>query len=108
MEVETPFPVEFARSSRTRDGAPTLVPVSQGGAHIPASVLVLDEAVTTGDARAMLNRRETWSLNNASTHPSVRWIGELPGFRGISICLYTALEANIPPPLTAEKLPAPT
>ena len=29
--IETPFAVEFARSSRTRDGAPTLVPVTGAG-----------------------------------------------------------------------------
>lgn len=104
IEVETPFSVEFARSSRTRDGAPTLVPVSQGGAHIPASVLVLDESVPLADARAMLYRRETGSLNDTSASSQVSWIAELPGFAGVSICLYTALEANIPPPRTADKL----
>ena len=35
IAVQTPFAVEFARSSRTRDGAPTLVPVREGGAHVP-------------------------------------------------------------------------
>lgn len=39
--IETPFPVEFARSSDTRQGAPTLVPVDQGGSLVPAEVLVL-------------------------------------------------------------------
>ena len=34
IEVKTPFAVEFARSSRSRDGAPTLVPVGEGGAHV--------------------------------------------------------------------------
>jgi len=29
--IRTPFSVEFARSSRTRAGAPTLVPVEAGG-----------------------------------------------------------------------------
>lgn len=104
VEVETPFLVEFVRSSRTRDGAPTLAPVSEGGARIPASVLVLDESVTVADARVMLYRRETGRLNDTSAISRVGWIAELPDFAGISICLYTALEANIPPPLTAEKL----
>ena len=104
IQVETPFLVEFARSSQSRDGAPTLVPVSQGGAHIPASVLVLDDCVTVAGARAMLYRRETGRLNDPSAVSRVSWIAELPGFEGISVCLYTALKANIPPPLTAEKL----
>ena len=104
LEVETPFLVEFARSSQTRDGAPTLVPVTEGGAHIPASVLVLDESVTVADARAMLYRRETGRPNDASAASRVGWIAELSDFEGICTCLYTALEANIPPPLTPEKL----
>ena len=44
LEVVTPFAVEFARSSRTRDSAPTLVPVSQGGGRVPALLLVLASA----------------------------------------------------------------
>ena len=31
-DIETPFSVEFARSSSTRSGAPTLIPVEAGGA----------------------------------------------------------------------------
>ena len=104
IEVETPFSVEYARSSRTRDGAPTLVPVGRGGAHIPASVLVLDNSVSVADACAMLYRRETGHLNDTSAGARVDWIGKLLGLAGVGICLYTALGANIPPPLTAEKL----
>lgn len=103
IEVETPFAVEFARSSRTRDGAPTLVPVSEGGAHVPASVLVLDDFVTVAKARAMLYRRETGRLNDMSAGSRAAWISELARFAGLSICLYTALPANIRP-LTAAKL----
>jgi hypothetical protein len=81
IEVETPFAVEFARSSRTRAGAPTLVPVSEGGAHASAT-------------------RRRFDINNQSR---VAWIAELPNFAGTSTCLYTALRANIRP-LNAEKL----
>ena len=31
-------------------------------------------------------------------------MARLTGYEGISVCLYAALAANIPPPLTAEKL----
>ena len=105
IEVETPFAVEFARSSRTRDGAPTLVPVREGGAHVPASVLVLDDSVTMADAREMLYRRETGRLHHISTGggSQAAWIAELAGFAGTSACLYTAFRPNIQP-LTAEKL----
>lgn len=100
IEVETPFAVEFARSSHTRDGAPTLVPVREGGAHVPASVLVLDDSVTVADARAMLYRRETGRLNADS---QVSRIALLADFAGISTCLFTALQANIRP-RTPERL----
>jgi hypothetical protein len=103
IEVETPFCVEFARSSHTRDGAPTLVPVSEGGAHVRACVLVLGAAVGVADARAMLYRRETGRLNGPGSGAHAGWIAELAGFAGTSTCLYAALEANIRP-LTAEKL----
>jgi hypothetical protein len=38
-DVLTPFKVEFARASKTRAGAPTLVPVGIGGSRIRAHLL---------------------------------------------------------------------
>lgn len=103
IEVQTPFSVEFARSSRTRDGAPTLVPVSEGGAHVRATILLLDDSVTVANARAMLYRRETGRPNDISAGSRAAWIAELAGFAGIGTCLYTAFQPNIRP-LTAQKL----
>ena len=57
--IETPFRVEFARSSSTRDGAPTLVPVECGGGRVQATILVLDACVNLGEAQDLLWRRET-------------------------------------------------
>ncbi len=42
-ELETSFAVEYGRSSNTRGGAPTLVPVATGGAKVKAAVFVLKE-----------------------------------------------------------------
>lgn len=103
VKVMTPFAVEFARKSRTRGCAPTLVPVKEGGAHVPASVLVLDDSITVADARAMLYRRETGRPYDKSTGSQDEWIAERAGFSGLDTCLYTALPANIEP-LTAQKL----
>src|SRR5690349_8182402 len=103
IEVETPFAVEFARSSRTRDGAPTLVPVSEGGAHVSATVLVLADSVAVAKAYAMLYERETGRRLDINNRSRVAWIAELPNFANTSTCLYTALGANIRP-LNAEKL----
>src|SRR5258708_5570037 len=45
-ELETPFAVEYGRSSNTRGGAPTLVPVATGGAKVKATVFVLKDSVS--------------------------------------------------------------
>jgi hypothetical protein len=103
IEAETPFRVEFARSSRSRDGAPTLVPVDDGGAYVPAAVLVLDDHTTAATGRAMLYRRETGRIYGTGGGPVADWIAELEGWAGMCTCLYTALPANIRP-LTAGKL----
>ncbi len=102
IKVETPFRVEFARSSRTRDGAPTLVPVSAGGAHVHGMVLLLDDRVSAAAGRALLYRRETRRTDAAGAGPA-SWITELTDWAGTSMCLYVALPANIQP-LTADRL----
>ncbi len=97
--IETPFRVEFARSSQTRDGGPTLVPVNDGGARIPAVVVVLDASVDEEHARDMLYRRESGKVGANVTYSQSKqaWIGELRDFAGVDVCLYTALAPNIQP-----------
>lgn len=58
-KVTTPFCVEYARLSESRGMGPTIVPVSVGGSHVAADVLVLDPAVTLTEAKNLLFRRET-------------------------------------------------
>jgi hypothetical protein len=103
--VETPFAVEFARSSRTRDGAPTLVPVHTGGAAVRAAVLVLEDAVDEELARDLLYRRETRQVGESVIYRVLGggWIPTISPFAGLSACLYTALEPNIRP-LTVARL----
>lgn len=57
--VQTPFPVEYARFSESRAGAPTLVPVENGGASVKATLLVLRGDVTLENGKNILWRRET-------------------------------------------------
>src|SRR4051812_39301785 len=57
IPARTPFPVEYARVSATRGGAPTAVPHS-AGCPVNAIVLVLSEDVTIAHAKDMLWRRE--------------------------------------------------
>jgi hypothetical protein len=96
--VETPFAVEFARSSRTRDGGPTLVPVDAGGAAVRAEVLVLEDAVYEELARDLLYRRETRQVGKSVTYGAAEadWIRQI-SFAGLGACFYTALEPNIDP-----------
>lgn len=103
-DVETPFAVEFARSSRTRDGGPTLVPVTAGGAAVGASVLVLEDTIDAETARDLLYRRETWRIGEAISYRAAQadWIRAICPFAGLTACLYTALEPNIHPLTVAQ------
>ena len=57
--VETPFNVEFARKSRLRADAPTLIRVEQNGSKVPAAIIVLKPEVAIESAQDILYRRET-------------------------------------------------
>ena len=57
IKAMTPFPVEYARISRTRGGAPTLVP-HESGAPVSAEILVLADNISITQATDILWRRE--------------------------------------------------
>lgn len=99
-DVKTPFRVEFARQSRTRGGAPTLVPVSGGGASVRANILVLQTFASEAEATNMLWRRETRKVGSGQCYdPSseVR-IRRLENFEGLDVVLYVEIGANITDP----------
>ena len=109
-KVETPFSVEFARTSSSRDGAPTLVPVDSKGARVQAVILVLDNSVSVKKATDLVWRRETRNEGNNKHYqkplnPNVNQvIVECLGhFQGVDTVLYTKIGANIQG-LTPEKL----
>jgi hypothetical protein len=108
--VQTPFNIEFARTSTTRDGAPTLVIVENGGALVKATILVLKDTVSIAQAMDMVWRRETRKENTDLSYKKVATPGKnhvivetLEGFYGIDTVLYTKLGANIDNP-TPERL----
>ncbi len=108
--VETPFSIEFSRSSRVRDRAPTLVPVARGGARVSGVVLVLEDAVTETAAQDMLYRRERNRVGSSDVYadvdpadPDSAFLGRLDSFAGMDVVLHAALRANIWEP-TAELL----
>lgn len=103
--VETPFPVEYARKSKTRAGAPTLIPVPEGkGSPVQAAVIVLKPETSLEQARDILYRREIhrvgdskkrYPLDRQPNHDLVT-ISEISGFTGLERVLYTALGCNFP------------
>lgn len=104
--VQTPFNVEFARKSRTRGNAPTLIPVRDIGGHVQAAILVVDAPLDI--ARDMLWRRETrcddvtkkYVAPDPGRLNAVR-VEKLDDFADMDVVLYTSIGANIDP-LTAE------
>ena len=109
-DVQTPFNVEFARCSSTRGGAPTLVPVEEGGAQVKAVILVLKERASLDEAKDMLWRRETNNIGTgqcyerpASPEQDKVFVEHLNDFGGISSVIYTRIASNISP-LTAPQL----
>ncbi len=108
--IETPFAIEFARKSSTRDDAPTVVPVDSGGCRVEATILVLKAGVSLEKAEDLLWRRETRNECSDKHYsapskpgPNKMIVERLENFAGIDVVLYTKLGANITD-LSAAKL----
>lgn len=104
--IVTPFPVEFARSSGTRRGAPTLVPF-ENGERVKSEIFVLAEGVSLEQAMSMLWRRET-GKSGEYDRPRIPKadsviVEKLYQFHGIGIVIYTSIGSNIAH-LTADRL----
>lgn len=111
--VETPFKVEFLRSSKCRDGAPTLVPAKENsnfGDYVKAKILVLKEDISEKEAKDMLYRRERNKVGNVIKYNPPK----KPGPNTVLICkyeysedlktvIYTKIKGNIKK-LTPKKL----
>lgn len=100
--VETPFRIEFARSSSSRSNAPTVIPVENGGSYVKATIFVLEASVTLQHAEDLLWRRETRNERSekhyarpSKPNPNRVIVESLWNFNGIDIVLYTSLSSNI-------------
>lgn len=101
-DVQTPFCVEFARASSSRDCAPTLVPVQEGGAPVKGVILVLDSTVEIKRAKDLLWRRETRNEcsdrhynPSANPGPNTVVVEYLQNVANLETVLYTKIGANI-------------
>jgi cation transport regulator ChaC len=106
--IQTPFCVEFARSSGKRGDAPTLVPVEDGGSQVKGQVFVMD--LTEEEAANVLYRREIDRVGSGKTYAAPEKVTKnkvlverLTNFAELDIVLYTRIAATIEP-LTAERL----
>jgi hypothetical protein len=98
VQTVTPFPVEYARLSRNRGGAPTLVPHADG-CPVRAELLVLLDNVSLIEARSLLWRRETRKegtgeeyLERASSNAVL--VRDSLGICGLEHVFYTDFNAN--------------
>jgi len=96
QDLETPFAVEYGRSSNTRGGAPTLVPVKTGGAKVKATVFVLKDSISEQEAENILYRRELHQVGTGRTYdPSAKpaknsiVIAAWPNLIGLEKIFYT-------------------
>jgi hypothetical protein len=92
IQTITPFPVEYARFSKSRGGAPTVVPHTSGR-PVRAEVLALDR-VSQSEVKNLLWRRETRSVGSTKTYHESRSsnavvVRELPHFCNIEYVVYT-------------------
>ena len=99
IPMKTPFPIEFARYSRKRAGAPTVVPVRKGGRRVNAQILVLREDTTLQRAKTILWLREINQVGASREYTSNRaknavQIRTMSSFCGISTVLYTDFYAS--------------
>jgi hypothetical protein len=106
--IRTPFGVEFARKSRTRAGAPTLIPVETGGNPVLAHVLIVN--LSEKEAKDRFWRRETNRVGKGGHYVDRRnpgldtlIIDRYENLGGVAIVLAARFPANIAP-LTAETL----
>lgn len=108
--LRTPFRVEFARASNSRGGAPTLVPVSEGGGFLECVLLVLRIGTTIEAAKDAVYRREIHRVGdkNYSYDPDPKrsnqvYVETIRQWGGVDLALYARIEPNISAP-DGEKL----
>lgn len=109
IKCKTPFYVEFARTSSSRGGAPTLIPF-ETGKEIDATILVLLDDVELKYAKDILWRRERHVFDDKEykevENPKENRIvvKSIEDFKGIETVIYTSLGKNIDGEVTADKL----
>jgi hypothetical protein len=92
-KIHTPFPVEFARLSRSRGGAPTVAPHLRGS-PVVAELLVLNKDIDLSEVKNLLWRRETRQEDikrqyRESEHRNAVLVREWRSFPEVRCAIYT-------------------
>ena len=109
INCKTPFKVEFARTSKSRNGAPTLIPYDTGN-EVNAVILVLENSTDLAYAKSILWRRERHKFDGKDyveiKNPTKNQVEvkSITNFENVEIVIYTSLGKNIDGEITAEKL----
>lgn len=113
LGLQTPFPIEYARSSTKRAGAPTLIPWDSGSL-VKAQILILQDDIDLQTAKNMVWRREigrvgqmeyVYDETKNTTSPNKVWVKEEKDIHGVNTVLYTKIGTElkeITPALLAE------
>ncbi|WP_338869247.1 hypothetical protein WBJ53_19640 [Spirosoma sp. SC4-14] len=107
LDCETPFSIEFARTSSTRSNAPTLIPVKIGGRKVKAKIIILRPETNIDEAKSILWRRELHKTDRAENYVEPNNPGAnrvvvkvLEDFMNVERVLYTSIRSNINQSLT--------
>jgi hypothetical protein len=107
----TPFKVEYARKSRTRGYAPTLIPYEKIGNYVNATILVLKDDIKIETVKDFLWRRETGKIGGIERYseilkptPNTVQIKEIKNLKNVQTVLYTSIEKNIDGVINADIL----
>lgn len=102
LSITTPFAVEFARSSSSRGGAPTLIPTEDDGAQVLGVILVLCQQVDVQRAEDLVWRRETRNecsnmhySRPVNPGPNSVIVERLRNLANVETLLFTKIRANI-------------
>ena len=103
--ILTPFKIEFARCSSSLGGAPTLVPVQNGGSQVNAVIFILRDEVSLSKVKDRLYRRELHKEGDLSikykdyisSEPNNVRIIEIKSFNQVDTVLYICIQSNIHP-----------
>ncbi|MBC8487128.1 MAG: hypothetical protein H8D45_13955 [Bacteroidetes bacterium] len=102
ISCRTPFKVEYARTSKSRNGAPTLILTESFGNEVSAIILVLKNTTDLNYAKSILWRRERHKIGDKKEYvepknPTINQVvvKTINNFKNVETVIYTSIGKNI-------------